>query len=94
MVFATQLIRFYLDKTASAHLDGKAKTIYAATLTVTNQTAEPLAARQIAAKFALYLDFRRTSKSFAALPCNRPVAAKHMLFCLPGLLRLDNFIIT
>jgi hypothetical protein len=42
MVFATQLIKFYLDKTASAHLDGKAKTIYAATLTVTNQTAEPL----------------------------------------------------
>jgi hypothetical protein len=48
---------------------------------------------QIAAKFALYLDFRRTSKSFAAHPCNRPVAAKHMLFCLPGLRRLDNFII-
>jgi hypothetical protein len=43
MVFATQLIKFYLDKTASAHLDGKAKTIYAATLTVTNQTAGPLA---------------------------------------------------
>jgi hypothetical protein len=44
MVFATQLIKFYLDKTASAHLEGKAKTIYAATLTVTNQTAEPLGA--------------------------------------------------
>ena len=47
-----------------------------------------------AAKFALYLDFRRTSKSFAARPCNRPCAAKHMLFCLPGLCCLNNFIIT
>ena len=38
-------------------------------------------------------DCQRTSKSFAARPCNRPCAAKHMLFCLPGLRRLDNFII-
>jgi len=36
-------------------------------------------------------DFRRTRKSFAARPCNRPVAAKHMLFGLPGLSRLDKF---
>jgi hypothetical protein len=26
-------------------------------------------------------DCQHTSKSFAAHPCNRPVAAKHMLFC-------------
>jgi hypothetical protein len=43
---------------------------------------------------SLYLDFQRASKSFAAHPCNRPVAAKYMLFCLPGLRSLDNFIIT
>jgi hypothetical protein len=36
-----------------------------------------LAARQIAAKFALYQDFRRASKSFAALPCNRPGCKTH-----------------
>jgi len=60
-----------------------------------------LAARQIAAKFSLYLDFRRASKSFVALPCNHSCAAKHnlsrfsgMLLCLPGLRRLDNFIKT
>jgi hypothetical protein len=41
-----------------------------------------------------YTDFRRTSKSFAALPCNRPIAAKHMLFCLPEPCRQDNFIMT
>jgi hypothetical protein len=41
-------------------------------------------------KLALYQDFRRTSKSFAARPCNRPFAAKHMLFCLPWLRRLYN----
>jgi hypothetical protein len=31
MVFATQLRQLNLDKTTPAHLDGKAKTIYAAT---------------------------------------------------------------
>jgi len=31
MVFATQLRQLNLDKTLPAHLDGKAKTIYAAT---------------------------------------------------------------
>jgi hypothetical protein len=41
-------------------------------------------------KSSFYQDFRRTSKSFAAHPCNRPFAAKHMLFGLPGLCRLDN----
>jgi hypothetical protein len=60
---------------------GTGKKQVTATQTAPNQTAGPLAARQIAAKFALYLDFRRTSKPFAALPCNRPYAAKHMLFC-------------
>jgi hypothetical protein len=45
-------------------------------------------------KSSFYLDFRRARKSFAARPCNHPFAAKHMLFCLPGLRRLDNFIIT
>ena len=39
MVFATQLRKLYRDKTPSAHLDGKAKTIYAATQTATNYTA-------------------------------------------------------
>lgn len=53
-----------------------------------------LTARQIAAKFSLYLDFRRTSKSLATHPCNRPCVAKHMLLCLHGLRRLDKFIIT
>ena len=56
--------------------------------------AGPLAARQIAVKFALYLDFRRARKSFEALPCNRPFASKHMLFCLRRLRHQDNFIIT
>jgi hypothetical protein len=42
-------------------------------------------------KCSLYQDFRRARKSFAALPCNRPVAAKHMLFCPSGLSRLDKF---
>ena len=36
---------------------------------------------------------QRTSKSFAARPCNRPVAAKHMLFCPPRLQHIDNLII-
>jgi hypothetical protein len=35
---------------------------------------------------------QRARKSFAARPCNRPVAAKHMLFCLYELHPLDNFI--
>jgi hypothetical protein len=39
MVFATQLRKPYSDKTLSAHLDGKAKTIYAATRAATNYTA-------------------------------------------------------
>ena len=39
MVFATQLKELYLDKTTPTHLDGKAKTIYAATQTATNYTA-------------------------------------------------------
>ena len=39
MVFATQLRKLYLDKTLPAHLDGKAKTIYAATQAATNYTA-------------------------------------------------------
>jgi len=39
MVFATQLRKLYHDKTNAAHLDGKAKTIYAATRTATNYTA-------------------------------------------------------
>jgi hypothetical protein len=56
--------------------------------------AGPLAVRQSEAKSSLYQDFRRSSRSFAARPCNRPVAAKHILFCLPGLGHLDNFIIS
>ena len=52
----------------------------------------PLAARQICPKSSLHRDFRRARKSFAALPCNRPVAAKHMLLCPPGLRHLDNFL--
>jgi hypothetical protein len=39
MVFATQLRKLYHDKTNAAHLDGKAKTIYAATQPATNYTA-------------------------------------------------------
>jgi len=39
-------------------------------------------------------DCLRSSKSFAARPCNLPIAAKHMLFYLPGLRHRDNFIIT
>jgi len=39
MVFATQLRNLYRDKTHPAHLDGKAKTIYAATQAATNYTA-------------------------------------------------------
>ena len=60
-------------------------------LPATAHTTGPLAARQICPKFSLYRDFRRARKSFAALPCNRPFAAKHMLFCPPGLRHLDNF---
>src|SRR5450759_5187871 len=64
------------------------------TQTATPHTTGPLAARQIYTKSLLHQDFRRTSKSFAARPCNHPCAAKHMLFCLPGLLHLYNFIMT
>jgi len=39
MVFATPLRKLYRDKTPPARLDGKAKTIYAATQTATNHTA-------------------------------------------------------
>jgi len=39
MVFATLLRKLYRDKTLSAHLEGKAKTIYAATQAATNYTA-------------------------------------------------------
>jgi hypothetical protein len=39
MVFATQLIKLYHNETIPVHLDGKAKTIYAATQTATNHTA-------------------------------------------------------
>ena len=39
MVFATQLRNLYHDKTHISHLDGKAKTIYAATQAATNYTA-------------------------------------------------------
>jgi hypothetical protein len=54
---------------------------------------------QIYPMSSLHRDIRRTRKSFAALPCNRPCTAKHnlsrfigMIFCLPGLRHLDNFI--
>jgi hypothetical protein len=50
--------------------------------TLSAHTRQTLAARHIYPKSSLYLDFRRARKSFAALPCNHPVAAKHMLFCL------------
>jgi hypothetical protein len=43
MVFATQLRKHYRDKTLSAHLDGKAKTIYALTQTATKLYRRPLA---------------------------------------------------
>ena len=79
MVFATQLRQLNLDETHPAHLDGTAKTIYAATLTATNQTAEPL-----------YVRFRRntmTSKAQARVwqlaTATLYSAAKHMLFCQP-----------
>jgi len=81
--------------------------------TFTPSTAGPLAVRQMTSKSPLYHDFLRTSKSFAARPCNRLFAAKHMLFLptrtlplrqlyhdtktpvrLPGLCRLDKFIMT
>jgi hypothetical protein len=39
MVFATPLRKLYRDKTIPTHLDGKAKTIYAATQAATNYTA-------------------------------------------------------
>ena len=42
MVFATQLRNLYRDKTPPAHLDGKAKTIYAATQTATKLYRRPL----------------------------------------------------
>ena len=40
--FCYQLRQLIFDETHPAHLDGKAKTIYAATQTATNQTAGPL----------------------------------------------------
>jgi hypothetical protein len=40
------------------------------------------------------MDSLRARKSFAALPFNHPFAAKHMLFCLPGLRHLAKFVIT
>jgi hypothetical protein len=64
------------------------------TQTATSHTTGPLAVRQICPKFALHRDFRRARKSLAALPCNRPFAAKHMLFCPPGLRYLESFIVT
>jgi hypothetical protein len=42
MVFATQLRKLYRDKTLSAHLDGKAKTIYATTQSATKLYRRPL----------------------------------------------------
>jgi hypothetical protein len=92
LVFCCHLDNFIMTRNFLPSI-GTGKKLGTATQTATNQTAGLLAARQIAAKLSLYLDFRRTSKSFAALPCNRPFAAKHMLFCLPRLSRLDNFII-
>jgi len=41
-------------------------------------------------KFSLHRDFRRSRKSFEALPCNPPVASKHMLLCPPGLRHRAN----
>ena len=61
-------------------------------VTLTTSTAGPLAARQICTEPSLHRDIRRTSKSFAAHPCNRPVAAKHMLFNNPRLLFYIDFI--
>jgi hypothetical protein len=42
MVFATQLRKLNRDKTHPAHLDGKAKTIFALTLTATKPYRRPL----------------------------------------------------
>jgi hypothetical protein len=42
MVFATQLRKLYRDKTLSAHLDGKAKTIYATMQSATKLYRRPL----------------------------------------------------
>jgi hypothetical protein len=42
MVFATQLRKLYSDETTPAHLDGKAKTIYALTQTATKLYRRPL----------------------------------------------------
>ena len=58
----------------------------AAPLTKPTTTAVPLAVKM----GCVYLDFQRTSKSLATRPCNRPGAAKHMLFYLPGLDHLDS----
>ena len=43
MVFATPLRQFNHNETTPAHLDGKAKTIYAATQTATKLYRRPLA---------------------------------------------------
>jgi hypothetical protein len=87
------VIRFYRDETTSHRLSGLAKNSPTLTRTATYYTTGPLAARQICPKSSFYRDFRRARKSFAARPCNHPVAAKHMLFCPPGLRHLDKFII-
>jgi hypothetical protein len=42
----------------------------------------------------MYQDSQHASKSLAAHPYNHPFAAKYMLFCLPGLRHLDDFIMT
>jgi len=67
------VISFYRDGTLCVRLPGLAKNSPTLTQTATNSTTEPLAAIQICPKFTFYQDFRRTRKSFAALPCNRPV---------------------
>src|SRR5450759_900555 len=47
MVFATQLRQFNQNKTTPAHLDGKAKTIYAATQAATKLYRRPLGCNNI-----------------------------------------------
>jgi hypothetical protein len=39
---------------------------------------------------SLHSDLLRALKSLAALPCNHPFAAKHMLFCPPRLRHLSS----
>ena len=48
-------------------------------VTLTTTTAGPLAVRQIASGTHYTGICLRARKSFAALPCNHPFAAKHML---------------